>query len=203
MGFGNNNYSRDQHRDNRSQDSTRKEEKAIVLDFLQNGYAFDKRPSHIKTPIAQGLGTTWFSILELVPKKDVFLQPYEEVYIGQAKRDKIHHVNGKIPLSKLSPTAKAELEHAVKEVVLEEEERFVKFFNKAPPLSTRMHSLELLPGIGKKHMLELLDARKEEEFKSLKEIQERVKLVGDPVKSIVQRILIELEGKDKHKLFTS
>ena len=60
-----------------------KEEVAIVLDFLPNGYPFDKRPSHRKTAIAQALGKEHFVLLELVPKKDVFLQPYEEVYIGE------------------------------------------------------------------------------------------------------------------------
>ena len=59
-----------------------KEEQAVVLDYLQHGYPFDKRPSHQKTPIAQALGTTFFTLLELVPKKEIFLQPYEEVYIS-------------------------------------------------------------------------------------------------------------------------
>jgi len=203
MGFYQRDKNREQTRDE-SKENSKREEKAIVLDFLQNGYAFDRRPSHIKTPVAQALGTTWFSIIELVPKKDVFLQPYQEVYIGQAKRERIHHVNGKIPISKLTPTAKSELKHAIKEIILKNEQKFIDFFNKAPPLSTRMHSLELLPGVGKKHMLELLDKRKEEPFKSFDDIKNRVKLINDPIKLVVQRILseIEKEGKDKHNLFT-
>ena len=35
-----------------------KEETVIVLDFLQNGYPFDKRPSHRKTPIIQAIGNS-------------------------------------------------------------------------------------------------------------------------------------------------
>ena len=73
----------------------KKEEEAIVLDFLQHGYPFDNRPMHLKTPIAQAVGKNNFTLLELVPRKGIFLQPYEEVYIGDAKRDKIHHINGK------------------------------------------------------------------------------------------------------------
>ena len=68
-----------------------KEEQAIVLDFLPNGYPFDKRPSHRKTAIVQALGKVRFGLLELVPKKEIFVQPYEEVYIGEGKREKIHH----------------------------------------------------------------------------------------------------------------
>jgi len=74
-----------------------KEEKAIILDFLPNGYPFDRRPMHVKTPIAQALGKDHFILLELVPKKGIFLQPYEEVYMGDGKGEKIHIFIGKIP----------------------------------------------------------------------------------------------------------
>ena len=179
----------------------KKEEEAIVLDFLPNGYPFDRRPIHLKTAIAQAMGKENFTILELVPKKGVFLQPYEEVYIGEGKRDKIHHVNGKIPHDKLTETAKAELEHAIKQLVEKHEQRFVNFINMAQPLSTRMHTLELLPGVGKKHMWEIVEQRNQEKFSSFKDITNRVKLMPDPEKTIVRRILKELMNDEKHLLF--
>ena len=179
----------------------RKEEKAIVLDFLPNGYHFDTRPIHLKSPIAQAIGMSNFTLLELVPKKGVFLQPYEEVYIGEEKRDKIHHINGKIALQKLTQTAKAEVEHVVDQIVKANEDRFVQFFNKAQPLSTRMHILELLPGVGKKHMWEIVEERRGEPFTSFENMKSRVKLMPDPKKAVVKRILLELEGKEKHHLF--
>lgn len=179
----------------------KKEEEAIVLDFLPNGYPFDSRPMHLKTPIVQALGKENYTLLELVPRKGVFLQPFEEVYIGEAKRDKIHHINGKIGVSKLTETAKSELKHVVEDLVKKHEERFVEFFNKAQPISTRMHVLELLPGVGKKHMWEILNERKIEPFKSLADLRDKVKLMPDPVITIVKRIVSELEGKEKHYLF--
>ncbi|RME31181.1 DUF655 domain-containing protein [Candidatus Woesearchaeota archaeon] len=179
----------------------KREEHAIVLDFLQHGYPFDKRPSHLKTPIAQALGLTKFALLELVPKKDVHLQPFEQVYIGDDERDKVHHVNGRIGMGKLTQTAKSELPHAVKRIVESREEDFVAFFNKAQPLSTRMHALELLPGVGKKHMWEILEKRKEKEFTSFDDIKARVKTLSDPKKVVVNRILNEIAGKEKHNLF--
>ncbi len=181
--------------------STKREEKAIVLDFLPNGYSFDTRPSHLKSPVAQAIGTEKFTLLELVPKKGIFLQPYEEVYVGEAKRDKVHHINGKIAPGKLTQTAKAELEHAVKQIVEENEPRYVEFFNKAQPLSTRMHVLELLPGVGKKHMWEIIEERRGEPFTSFDEMRKRVKLMPDPKKAVVKRVLQELEGTEKHGLF--
>ena len=179
----------------------KKEEKAIVLDFLPHGYPFDKRPIHSKTPIAQVLGMENFTLLELVPKKGVFLQPYEEVYIGEDKRDKIHHINGKIETDKLTSTAKAELPHIINQLVQTHKQRFVEFFNKAQPLNTRMHTIELLPGIGKKHMWEIVEERRYEPFKDINDLKARVKLLPDPLKLVERRILDELLKGEKYKLF--
>ncbi len=177
------------------------EEKGVVLDFLPNGYPFDTRPSHMKTAIVQALGKDHFVLLELVPKKEISLQPLDEVYIGEGKRDHIHHINGRLPHSRLTPTARAELEYSVREIIKENEARFVDFFNKAQPLSTRMHSIELLPGVGKKRMWEILDERKVKPFETFEELKKRVKLIPDPANAIAKRILLEISGTEKHRLF--
>ena len=178
-----------------------KEEYAVVLDFLPNGYSYDDRPMFKKTPIVQAIGKSNFTLLELVPKKDVFLQPSQEVYIGEKERDKIHHINGRLGLNKLTPTAKSEIEHIVQKIVRESQERFIKFFNEAQPLSTRMHSLELLPGLGKKHMWQILEERRGEPFKDFEDLKKRVKLIPDPEKVIIRRILKELDRNEKHYIF--
>lgn len=178
-----------------------REENVVVLDFLPHGYPFDQRPSHRKNPIAQAIGKNNFTLLELVPKKDIFLQPLEEVYIGGGKREKIHHIKGRLDYDKLTSTAKAELEPVVKELVEKNEERFVEFFNKSQPLTTRMHQLELLPGVGKKHMWEVIEARKGEPFKSFDDIKKRVKLIPNPERIIIKRIIKEVKGSEKHRIF--
>ena len=94
-----------------------KEEYAVVLDFLPNGYPYDNRPSHLKTPIAQAIGKTRFVLLELVPKKEIFLKPHDDVYIGEGKRDKVHHILGRISIDKLTSTARSELDYIVKALV--------------------------------------------------------------------------------------
>ncbi|MBS3155930.1 DUF655 domain-containing protein [Candidatus Woesearchaeota archaeon] len=178
-----------------------KEENAIILDFLQHGHAFDSRPGHLKTPIAQAIGKKHFVLLELVPKKGVFLQPLDEVYIGEGKRDQIHHIYGKVAYDKLTETAKAEAAEVIKEMVKKDEKKFVDFFNKAGPISTRMHQIELIPGVGKKHMWDILEKRQEKEFDSFEDIKKRVKLMSDPEKAIVKRIISELKGEDRYKIF--
>ena len=51
-----------------------KEEYVISLDFLPHGYPFDNQPGYKKTPIVQVIGKLNFTLLELVPKKDIFIQ---------------------------------------------------------------------------------------------------------------------------------
>lgn len=178
-----------------------KEEKVVILDFLPNGYPFDRRPSHKKTAITQAIGKNRFTLLELIPKKGVTLKLMQEVYIGEGKRDEIHHIQGKLLLHKLTGTAKQELEYVIQDIVHNNQAPFIQFFNKAQPLSTRMHQLELLPGLGKKHMWEIIQAREEKLFESFADIKTRVKLLPDPEKIIVKRIISELEGLEKYNLF--
>ncbi len=178
-----------------------KEEFAITLDFLPNGYPFDKRPIHKKTAIVQAIGKEHLALLELIPKKDVFLQPHQEIYIGEGKRDQIHHIQNRITPDKLTGTARQELEHILDEIIQKNERKYVDFFNKAGPINMRRHQLELIPGIGKKHLFEILDARKEKEFTSFEDLRLRIHLMPDPQKAIVRRILLEMEGQEKYNLF--
>jgi putative nucleotide binding protein len=178
-----------------------KEEKAIVLDFLPNGYPFDNTPSYKKNAIVQAIGKDHLILLELVPKKDVKLQPNDEVYIGEGKRDQIHHIIGKLSLDKLTATGNSVLGDVIKYMIETQPKRFVDFFNKAQPLTTRMHQLELLPGVGKKHMWEIIEARRDKEFQDFQDIKNRVKLMPDPEKAVVKRIMLELSGNEKHRIF--
>lgn len=179
-----------------------KEETVIVLEFLPNGYASDTRPSHRKTAIAQAVGKNRFTLLELVPKKEVFLNIGQEVYIGDGKREEVHHILGKLDYMKLTSTAKSNLEYTIDELIEANEAQYVDFFNKAQPMSLRMHQLELLPGLGKKHMHAIIDARDEKEFESFEDIKARVHLMPNPKAAIKKRIIAELEGLEKHRIFT-
>lgn len=59
-----------------------------------------------------------------------------------------------------------------------------------------------MPGIGKKHMWEIIEERQREPFKSFEDLKQRVKGgLPDPVKMIAKRIVDELQDKDRYKLF--
>ncbi len=184
------------------------EDHAIILDYLPLGYVREGAPSFKRKPIAQAVGTEEFTLLELIPKEQVQLDIHERVYIGPGKRDEIARVNSRLKYEKLTATARVELDYVIAEIIKEKEDKFIEFFNEAGPISTRLHQLELLPGIGKKHMWDIINARKEAKFMSFEDIKDRVSMLAEPVKLIAKRVHLELEagedrkGKMKYILFT-
>ena len=177
------------------------EDHGIVLDFLLQGHPDDPRPIHLREPIAQILGDAFFTLLEAVPMKDVVLIPHERVYIGKDRRDKVERIRRRIGHGELTAAAKAELPTAVEELINEAPERFIEFFNLAAPLSTRFHQLELIPGIGKKLMWNILEERKLGPFADFKDLTNRVKALSHPEKLVAKRIVMELEGVDRYRVF--
>jgi len=176
-----------------------KEEKVIILDFLPNGYPMEQS----RGPIAQAIGVQNFTLLELVPRRDVKLELKEEVYIGPAKRDKIYFIRGRLPREKLTETAKLQLKDFIERVTIEQEQRFVDFFNNSDAINRRAHQLELLPGFGKKYTEMIIGEREKDPFKSFEDIKQRLKNIPDPKKVIEKRLLEELTEEVRHKLFVA
>jgi len=61
--------------------------------------------------------------------------------------------------------------------------------------------LELIPGIGKKYMWQVINEREKKPFLSFDDIIKRTEL-PNPVKLITKRVMEELEGESKYRLFT-
>jgi putative nucleotide binding protein len=64
-----------------------------------------------------------------------------------------------------------------------------------------VHTLELLPSIGKKHLAAILAAREEKPFANFADVHARVSSIGRVEDIFVQRILQELRGNEKYYLF--
>lgn len=181
----------------------KREEVARVLDYLPYGRSPDTR-SYQKQPLVQSVGETNFVIMELTPKDGVVPAAGTRVYIGSGERDMIDHVNRRIDYIELSNSAKLELPFQIQNIVLDNEARFLRYFNDAGPISTRMHALELLPGIGKKLMWAVLNERRKGQFKSFTNLTERVKGLHNPEKLIAKRVEDELmDDKIKYRIFTT
>jgi putative nucleotide binding protein len=175
----------------------RKEENAVVLDFLPYGYPLEKK----MMPIAQAIGVESLILLHLVPRRGIKLEPGEKVYIGDGKRDKIYYILGKLPENKLTETAKEQLNDIVEKEVDRDSKKFVDFFNKAEAINTRLHQFELLPGFGKKHTEAIIKEREKRLFESLEDLKKRVSNLPDPKIAVKKRLIDEIINKEKYYLF--
>ena len=175
-----------------------KEEYARVLEFLPNGYPLENK----MMPIAQAIGENGLTLLELVPRRDEKLEVGEKVYIGEGKRDKVYYILGRLHREKLTESAKQQLEEFIEEHMKDNAPKYVDFFNNSDAINKRIHQIELLPGMGKKHMREILGKREEKPFENFEDIKKRINNLPDPKKAVEKRLFEELEKIQRHNLFT-
>jgi putative nucleotide binding protein len=174
------------------------EEFAYVLDFLPRGKSVVIKGR--EGPIVQAIGEDRLTLLELLAMENKDFEIGEKVKIGKEGREKIVSVLGKLAYEELSPESKGVLPTVVEKLVKENESKYVTAFNDLQPLTPRLHGLELIPGIGKTFMKEILEMREKHPFESFDDIQERVRL-RDPAKMIAKRIVEELAGDTRVTIF--
>lgn len=181
-----------------------KEDIAYILDYLPYGRSDDTRPMYQKKPLLQGVGEKHFVLVEMIPKENVVPKTQDRVYIGEGDRPAIDHVKRRITHNELTHGAQMELPVVIEKIVLANESKFLSFFNEAYPITTRLHMLELLPGIGKKLMWGIIEERKKGAFASFKDLIARVKGLHAPEKLIAHRVLDEIKDDNiKYRVFTT
>lgn len=176
------------------------EEYAYVLDYLPYGRSSEKS-RHLAVPTIQIMGEQFFTLLEAELKIGATVLVHERIYIGRERREKVDRVLSRIGYDQLTANAKAEINPLIDELVKTQEKRFVGFFNNSQPVTPRMHSLEQLPGIGKKSMWQIVNMRERKPFTSYEDVQKRAGLSDIP-KIISKRIIEELSSETKYRLFT-
>jgi len=178
------------------------EDYVYILDFLPQGHP--ERNTFKREPLAYGLGETEFKLLELTPQPNAVLDIGEKVYIGKEmeRRDKILHVKRRINFQELTAAAQSELPFIIEDIILRSEERFIRFFNEAQPITTRLHMLELLPGLGKKTMWHILEERRKVPFSSFHDLCARINTLHQPEKLLAKRIIQEMDDlSQKYHIF--
>jgi len=178
----------------------RYERYAYVLDYLPHG-RLGARPGFRAGALVQVVGEDYFTLLEAIVKEGLVLKSYDRVYVGKDPREEITYIIGRIGYDELTTNAKMELPSVVERVVMNRKNWFVNFFNTAQPITPRMHTLELIPGIGKKYMWQILNEREKSRFKDFADLQQRAN-IPSPHKLVTKRILEELAGESKYRLFT-
>jgi putative nucleotide binding protein len=182
----------------------RYEEYAYVLDFLPHGrpgVRVSGRAGYRAGALVQLVGGEFFTLLEALIKEGAPLKPHDRVYVGKEAREEVTYIIGRIGYEELTVAAKTELPTVISRIVLNREEWFVDFFNNARAVTPRMHALELIPGIGKKYMWQVVNTREKKPFENFADLQKRTE-IPNPVKLITKRVLEELSGDAKYRLFT-
>jgi putative nucleotide binding protein len=182
----------------------RYEEYAYVLDFLPHGrpgFRPTGRAGYRAGALVQCVGEEFFTLLEALVKEGLPIKAGDRVYVGKDARNEVTYIIGRIGYEELTAAAKSELPVAISKIVMNREAWFINFFNTARAITPRMHALELVPGIGKKYMWQVINERDRKPFTSYEDLQKRTEL-PNPVKLITKRVLEELEGDSKYRLFT-
>lgn len=174
------------------------EEYAYVLNVEPRGKSI--RVKGREGIIVQAIGEERLTLLELLGTPGISINIGERVYIGREGRTKILSVLGKLEYSELSPYAKDELPNVIESIVKNNEHRFIEFINTAGPINPRIHKLELIPGIGKVIMMNILKEREIKPFESFEDLQRRTGL-REPHKLIAKRILQEISGDERINIF--
>jgi len=181
--------------------SKRYEEFAYVLDYLPRGRSGAGRLRYGTEPAVQLLGERFFTLLEATTSRETTFELHERVHVGKERRNKITHIAGRISYGELTTSARREIPNLVEKIIQRQEDRFIRFFNKAQPLTPRMHTLELVPGIGKHYLRIILSEREKGDFKTYNDLKKRTGL-PDPVKLVAKRIIEELSTEQKYYIFS-
>ncbi|RLG41972.1 MAG: DUF655 domain-containing protein [Thermoproteota archaeon] len=151
---------------------------------------------------AQVIGDKYFSLMEFLARPESGIEERMKVFVGKGPRQHVSRFIRYLDYEDLIPPAKSNLSMIVAKIVAERESFFVSFFNESIPITPRLHQLELLPGIGKKTLIKILEERRKLPFVSFMDIEERVGL-KDPAGAIVERVLMEIRGEDRYNIFVA
>ncbi|MEK6982389.1 MAG: DUF655 domain-containing protein [Candidatus Micrarchaeota archaeon] len=174
------------------------EDYAYVIEFLPSGRASQLR----KEPIVQLVGMKFFTLLEATAKAGVNISIGQKIFVGRDGRSEIEKIRGRITFSDLSSSVKDFLQSSLRKVIEDREADFIAFINNSKSISIRVHTLDLLPGIGKKNMEAILEERSKKPFDNFADLKARVSTLSDPIGIFVHRIINEMDGKEKYYLFT-
>lgn len=174
------------------------EEYVYVLDVTARGRSITIRGR--EGTIVQAVGEERLTLLELLGVPNMNYDPSERIYIGKDGRDKILSVLGRLEYNALSASAKNELPLTIEKIVKTNEKRFIDYINTAQPINPRIHSLQLIPGIGKTYLISILTERDKKRFENFSDLQTRIGL-RDPAKLIAKRIVEEISGDARINIF--
>ncbi len=174
----------------------------VILDLLPHGHIENQQPSWKQKPVAQVLTFPDFVLYDVAYNRDSEIKVQQkDTYEKFRNKNKLGKVLDKINYEDLTNTSKALIQPILEKEIMNYEGLFVNFFNKSTSITPRLHALKLIPGIGQKHMWEIIEARDRQEFVTFKDISDRTS-ISKPAKQIALRIIKELQRDVKYYIFS-
>ena len=174
------------------------EDYAYVIDYIPRGKSVIIRER--EGPLVQAIGEDRLTLLEILGNNTSDFKPGERIPIGKENRSKIVSVLGKLEYSELTNEAKNELQSVLETMIRNNEQKYIAYFNELQPITPRLHALELIPGIGKTFMKQIVNQRERKKFDSFEDLEKRVG-VREPVRLLARRIVEELSGGSRITIF--
>ncbi|MHA2054170.1 MAG: DUF655 domain-containing protein [Candidatus Hodarchaeales archaeon] len=173
--------------------------KVFILDFYPQGKSLSRKYSEDFNPLAVVMTADRFQFFDVIFKRGVNVSVGDSMTIPSA-RITVFKIK-RISYNQLSDSAVASLPKIVQEIVTSSEARFIRFLNHARPLTSQMHQLQLIPGIGNKRLWQILEARKKNLFQTFEDFKDRTG-ISDPILVFTNRIINEIKEEEKYLLFT-
>lgn len=150
----------------------------------------------------QLIGDRYFIMMEFALKPNASISPMKKVYVGKGPREEVSRFLRYMDYEELAPSGKMLLETVIPKIMQEGEQFFVNLFNESGPITPRLHQLELLPGVGKKTLMKILEERNKRPFVGYSDVAERTGL-RNPAELLAKRALEELKGKEKYYILVA
>jgi putative nucleotide binding protein len=173
--------------------------RVFILDFYPQGKSLSRKYSEDFNPLAVVMTADRFQFFDVIFKRGVNISVGDSMTIP-SPNIKVFKINP-INYNQLSDSAVASLPEIVQEIVKSSEARFIRFLNYARPLTSQMHQLQLIPGIGNKRLWQILEARKKNLFQTFEDFKDRTG-ISDPILVFTNRIINEIKEEEKYILFT-
>ncbi len=173
--------------------------KVFILDFYPQGKSLSRKYAEDFNPLAVVISADHFQFFDVILKRGTKVSVGDSITIPSPSIN-VFKIK-KISYNQLSDSAIAFLPEIVQEIVKSSEARFIRFLNHARPLTSQMHQLQLIPGIGNKRLWQILEARKKNLFQTFKDFKDRTG-ISDPILAFTNRIINEIKEEEKYLLFT-
>ena len=149
---------------------------------------------------ANVVGTERFTLLHIELKEGVEVKPQDKILLSKYSEE-VEKINYRISYDNLSNAEKEELNKAIHRIILDDEDKYVHFFNRQSKDRMQLHFLD---GISRKAGTKIVSEREKKDFESFEDIDKRVSFIDDSEELIFKRVfyeLTELNNTNDTKLF--